>query len=133
MTQWHLGTMGFGYKQWVGPFYPAGMTPSRFLSHYSSLFSAVEIDSTFYGTPAVTTVQRWAAVTPPHFKFAIKTPRSITHDTIFRNPQSEMLAFLDVIRHLKGKCEVILLQFPPRTHPGAAVAGIGYFCASPAN
>ena len=76
-TTWHLGTMGFGYKQWLGPVYPAGMAPKNFLSHYSTLFDAVEIDSTFYGAPRQESVLRWRQATPDHFTFCLKTPKAI--------------------------------------------------------
>ncbi len=58
MTDWHLGTMGFGYREWVGAFYPAGTPPRNFLAHYSQLFDAVGIDSTFYGAPGEAQVKR---------------------------------------------------------------------------
>lgn len=113
MTTWCLGTMGFSYKDWEGVFYPAG-TPARdYLAHYSQVFNAVELDSTFYGTPRVEVVQRWAAVTPDNFKFCAKTPREITHDLGLAAAEEPMLAFVDVMRHLGDKLGVILLQFSP--------------------
>ena len=75
-TAWQLGTMGFGYKQWLGVFYPAGMPAKNFLSHYSTRFDAVEIDSTFYGTPRPETVLRWRQTTPDNFTFCLKRPKS---------------------------------------------------------
>jgi uncharacterized protein YecE (DUF72 family) len=113
MTDWHLGTMGFAYKQWVGPFYPAGMVARNFLSHYSQLFDAVEIDSTFYGPPAAASVRRWTAVTPENFTFCLKTPRHITHELRLVNAIEPMLAFLATARLLGNKLGAILVQFPP--------------------
>ena len=113
MVAWHLGTMGFAYKQWVGPFYPAGMASTKFLSHYSTLFDAVEIDSTFYGTPRATAVAKWTAVTPPHFKFCLKTPRAITHDLRLHDGLAPMGDFLAAIEPLGDKLGVILIQLPP--------------------
>ena len=112
-TSWHLGTMGFGYKQWVGAFFPAGMASRNFLAHYSQLFDTVEIDSTFYGTPKSETVQRWRSVTPSNFTFCLKTPRAITHDTPIADSVDSMLAFVDVARLLGQKMGPILIQFGP--------------------
>lgn len=105
--------MGFAYKQWIGPFYPAGMVARNYLSHYSRLFDAVEIDSTFYGPPAPANVRRWAAVTPDQFTFCLKTPRHITHDLRLANATESMLAFLETARLLGDKLGAVLLQFPP--------------------
>ena len=113
-TEWHLGTMGFGYKEWQGVFYPAGMNPRHYLAYYSERFDAVEIDSTFYGTPTPETVARWTAVTPPHFTFCAKTPRTITHDMrLLPTAYGEMDHFLTTIRGLADKLGTVLIQLPP--------------------
>jgi uncharacterized protein YecE (DUF72 family) len=113
MTSFHLGTMGFSYSDWVGPFYPESMVQRNFLKHYSRFFNAVEIDSTFYGTPRVETVQRWFAETPVDFCFCPKTPRIITHDKGLRSAHLSMAEFLLVMRILEEKLGVILIQLPP--------------------
>jgi uncharacterized protein YecE (DUF72 family) len=113
MINWHLGTMGFGYKEWVGPFYPAGMPARNYLSHYSGLFDAVEIDATFYGPPRPEQVERWTAVTPPHFTFCAKTPKAITHEAPLADGIDAMHAFLSTMNLLGDKLGVILIQFPP--------------------
>ena len=64
-----LGTMGFGYRDWVGPFYPPGLTGAARLAHYAKHFDAVELDSTFHATPAHDAVDRWRDVTPDGFLF----------------------------------------------------------------
>ncbi|MFM8319666.1 MAG: DUF72 domain-containing protein, partial [Chloroflexota bacterium] len=67
--EWFIGTMGFSYEDWAGVFYPAGAKTVSFLPYYSRIFNAVEIDSTFYGTPRHSTVERWAAAAPDDFRF----------------------------------------------------------------
>src|SRR5262249_32020071 len=59
-----LGTSSFTAKGWQGTFYPAGMKTPEFLTYYASQFRAVEIDSTFYGTPRASTVLAWKDKTP---------------------------------------------------------------------
>lgn len=113
MVDWYIGTMGFGYKPWVGPFYPAGLQPRRYLSYYAERFNAVEMDSTFYGTPSETAVSRWAHVTPPHFKICPKVPRQITHDLRLLNADELMTTFLARMRLLGDKLGPIVIQFPP--------------------
>ena len=60
----YLGTCGFSYKEWVGPFYPPKTKAAEMLAFYAQRFSAVEIDSTYYGVPAPRVVESFAARTP---------------------------------------------------------------------
>lgn len=113
MISYCIGTMGFAYKQWIGPFYPAGMAARSYLAHYSQYFNTVEIDSTFYGMPSAASVERWAAVTPDDFTFCLKTPRAITHELRLVEAYQPMKEFLEVAGRLGNKLGVILLQFPP--------------------
>ena len=113
MTTWFLGTVGFSYKEWDGVFYPSQTPARRYLANYSKIFNAVELDSTFYGTPPVERVKQWAAVTPENFKFCVKTPRQITHEARLNNVQPEMMTFLETMRHLGPKLGAILIQLPP--------------------
>lgn len=114
MIAWRLGTMGFSYKDWEGVFYPAGMQPRDYLTHYSHYFNAVELDSTFYGTPRPEYVERWAAVTPPDFSFCAKVPREITHDLrLSAESAGPMEEFLKTMDLLGDKLGVILIQLPP--------------------
>ena len=113
MTRWHLGTMGFGYEDWVGVFYPQTLAARNYLGHYSRYFDTVEVDSTFYGTPRVNTVKRWRAATPPDFRFCPKTPRLITHEKGLASAHLDMAAFLAVMRTLEEKLGVVLIQLPP--------------------
>ena len=109
----YLGTMGFSYRDWDEAFYPAGMDSKDFLNYYSRIFNSVEIDSTFYGTPKKSTVQRWSNETPEAFKFSLKVPNIITHELGLTNAWGLMAEFLDVIQLLGSRLGIILFQFPP--------------------
>ena len=76
----HLGTQGFAFDDWVGPFYPPGTAKSAYLEAYARAFSTVEIDSTFYAAPRASVVEGWVRRTPDGFRFAAKFPKLITHD-----------------------------------------------------
>ena len=78
-----LGTQGWNYPAWVGPFYPDGTRTTEFLRTYARAFGAVEVDSTFYAIPPASTVRGWAARTPDAFTFALKLPQEITHERRF--------------------------------------------------
>ncbi|MFT5196966.1 MAG: hypothetical protein ACI9EW_000418 [Cellvibrionaceae bacterium] len=109
----HLGTVGFGYKQWNGVFYPAGMKPASYLSFYANYFNSVEIDSSFYGTPRATTVDKWARSVPDAFTFCPKTPQQITHDNRLHNMSADMSHFVETMNRLGTKLGPILIQLPP--------------------
>ncbi len=113
MVDYYIGTMGFAYKDWAGVFYPMGLTARDYLSYYSGIFNAVEIDSTFYGTPRRETVARWRDSTPNGFKICVKVPRVITHVAGLVNVNLEITEFIDHLLPLGEKLGVILVQLPP--------------------
>lgn len=80
-----VGTSSFIASGWEGSFYPLGMRSKGFLSHYAGQFQTAEIDSTFYGTPAASTVTRWNEKTPADFIFAVEFPKVITHERVLRD------------------------------------------------
>ena len=113
MVDWYLGTIGFSYKDWEGIFYPAGLPARSYLAYYSEIFNAVELDSTFYGTPPTDRVTQWSSATPPNFKFCVKTPRQITHDLRLVQAKKAMADFIDTISLFDDKLGAVLIQLPP--------------------
>jgi uncharacterized protein YecE (DUF72 family) len=113
MVDYYIGTMGFSYHDWSGVFYPEGVPGRDFLVFYSRIFNAVEIDSTFYGTPRRGSVMRWKEAIPDEFRICLKVPRAISHDAELIDVYHEVETFLDAVRLLGEKLGVILLQFPP--------------------
>lgn len=118
-----FGTSSFSEKDWVGPFYPENTEPAQFLSYYSRQFDTVEIDASYYGVPAVKSVEAWKAKTPKDFVISAKFPRSIVHagkdaapdPNAVLNPDttySERDKFLEVMSRLKERLGVLVLQFP---------------------
>ena len=106
-----LGTQGFSFKDWVGPFYPPGTKPANYLEAYAGRFPIVEIDSTFYGAPRATTVQGWRDRTPEGFLFAAKFPKLITHEKKLDRALGDAEAFVGVMKALGEKLAVLTLQF----------------------
>jgi uncharacterized protein YecE (DUF72 family) len=69
------------------------------------------VDSTFYRTPALTTVQGWYSKTPSGFIFAAKVPQKITHEKMLHDCDAELTEFLNVMNALREKLGPLLLQF----------------------
>ena len=114
MDNYHVGTMGFGYKPWQGTFYPDRLPKTQQLAYYATRFNALEMDSTFYGTPRLASVERWRDTTPDGFQFCPKAPREITHDLrLAPTTQAFLDNFLDTMRLLGDRLGPIVFQFPP--------------------
>jgi uncharacterized protein YecE (DUF72 family) len=105
-----LGTQGWNYDAWVGPFYPDGTRAVDFLSIYSRAFDTVEVDSTFYATPPAKTIRAWAQRTPPGFVFSLKMPQEITHERRFRDVGDQAQEFFDRARELGDQLGPVLIQ-----------------------
>lgn len=74
-----IGTSGWGYDEWIGPFYPRGLERGDFLRYYSEVFITNEINTTFYNTPSRWVVENWVKKTPKNFIFSAKIPQTVTH------------------------------------------------------
>ena len=80
-----VGTSAFTAAGWEGSFYPAGMKPAEFLTHYATRFDTVEVDSTFYRIPSEKVVRGWHQKTPDGFLFSVKVPQEITHEKVLED------------------------------------------------
>ncbi len=106
-----LGTQGFAFDDWVGPFYPPGTPKSIYLEHYAAHFPTVELDSTFYAIPRPAVVRGWHDRTPQGFRFSAKFPKAITHESKLRDAQRQAEAFVSTMQALDDKLAVLTLQF----------------------
>jgi uncharacterized protein YecE (DUF72 family) len=119
-TMIRVGTCGFSYREWVGPFYPRGLAQTDYVSFYAQVFDVVEIDSTYYATPAPSMFERLDRRTPPSFRFTVKVPGAVTHAppnaAIADEEAQRFLACLEPIR-ASGKLGAVLAQFPNGFRP----------------
>ena len=89
-----IGTSAFTAAGWPGSFYPEGLKPAEYLTYYAQHFDTVEVDSTFYRIPPISTVRGWSAKTPLGFLFAAKVPQTITHEKVLLDCDAELKNFL---------------------------------------
>ena len=54
-----IGTSGWHYDSWRGPFFPKGLPPRNQLQYYASQFQTAELNGVFYRTPTVKAVTSW--------------------------------------------------------------------------
>jgi uncharacterized protein YecE (DUF72 family) len=84
------------------------------LGYYAGRFSCVEVNSSFYRPHRATTYARWRDTTPEGFRFAVKMPRTITHEQQLRRSSLDVKRFFAEIDHLRPKLGAVLVQLPPR-------------------
>ena len=109
----HVGTSGWHYKHWIGPFYPPDMRPPKMLRWYAERFDTVEINNSFYRLPAETAFETWCRETTPNFCFAVKASRYITHNRKLADPESAKEKFISLVEKLGHRLGPILFQLPP--------------------
>ncbi len=107
-----VGTQGWRYPAWVGPFYPPGTRPDDMLGVYARAFPSVEVDSTFYGLPTDATIGKWVRRVPPGFVFSLKVPQQITHERRLAGCGELLERFLDRVRPLESRLGALLVQLP---------------------
>ncbi len=113
MPELVIGCSGFSYKHWKDVFYPKDLPQKRWLEYYSSLFSSVELNVTFYRLPSQSSFRAWHEETPSRFIFAVKGSRFITHVKRLLNPAEPLARFFEGASYLKEKLGPVLWQFPP--------------------
>jgi uncharacterized protein YecE (DUF72 family) len=109
-----IGTSGWHYRHWLGPFYPQRLPSSEMLTFYTSCFDTVEINNSFYRLPERKTFAAWRKGTPKGFCFAVKASRYLTHRKKLLDPKPALRLFLDQSSELREKFGPILFQLPPR-------------------
>src|SRR5512145_221071 len=105
-----VGTSGWYYNHWQGPFYPPALRRSAWLPYFSERISSVEINNTFYQMPQAIRMQAWRAATPEGFVFAVKANNLITHRKRLIEAESLVSDFLAAVDHLGEKLGPILFQ-----------------------
>jgi len=109
-----VGTSGYSFADWIGPFYPATASKHNMFEHYVQHFDAVELNYTFYRMPAVRTLESLARRSPARFEFWVKANQRTTHE----GDLSVIPEFVDSLQPLReaGKLAGVLLQFPQSFH-----------------
>ncbi len=113
MRLW-VGTSGFSYKEWKGPFYPEDLASKDMLSYYGGKLPAVEVNNTFYRLPRASVLESWAEQVPGDFRFSIKASRKITHFKRLKPEAADETGYLmETVTALGDRLGVVLFQLPP--------------------
>ncbi|QKC94124.1 DUF72 domain-containing protein [Mesorhizobium sp. NZP2298] len=105
-----IGTAGWGIPTRYKEDFPQS---GSHLERYAQHFPIVEIDTSFYKPHRRETYERWAGSVPEHFRFAVKTPKAMTHENRLVGCEAFADAFLQQVDGLDEKLSVLLVQLPP--------------------
>ena len=108
-----IGTSGWHYAHWKGPFYPAKIASGEMFAFYCERFATVELNNSFYRLPSNETFRCWKKQAPSGFLFAVKASRFITHMKKLKDPEQSLTRFLSAATGLGRKLGPVLFQMPP--------------------
>jgi uncharacterized protein YecE (DUF72 family) len=115
MSAVYIGTSGWTYDGWRGPFYPLDVPKKHWLQWYAKVFVSTEINGSFYRTPSLRAVRAWRDQTPKGFLFAWKASKFITHWKRLSDKSKNSLDLMDTrLTALGPKVGPVLFQLPAR-------------------
>jgi uncharacterized protein YecE (DUF72 family) len=109
-TEVRVGTAGWSIPRAAAARFDS---PGTHLQRYSRQLNCAEINSSFYRPHSGDTYAKWRDSTPPDFRFAVKIPRSISHELKLQDAREPFVAFLAQTGALADKRGPLLLQLPP--------------------
>ncbi len=108
-----IGTSGWSYDHWEGHLYPPGCPPRDRLGHYTTRFTTVELNSSFYRWPRQAGFARWRDRLPDGFQLSVKAPRGLTHAKRLYGPELWVERMASCWHELAGRRGVLLVQLAP--------------------
>lgn len=115
MKEVFIGTSGWTYDGWRGPFYPKDLAKRNWLSFYATQFPTTEINGSFYRTPSLEAVRNWRDQTPKDFVFSWKASKYITHWKRLSEKSDNSIALMETrLKAIAPKIAVVLFQLPPQ-------------------
>ena len=114
MSAIRIGTSGWVYKDWKGPFYPAEVKAKDQLAYYATRFTTTEINGSFYRLPSEAALAGWAGRAPPGFVYAWKASRFITHNKKLKDVADSIALVFGRMDPLGEHFGPVLFQLPPQ-------------------
>ena len=114
-----IGTSGWHYEHWRGPFYPEDLREDDLLPFCAERFSALEVNNTFYQLPDEQKLATWRDATPDGFTFAVKAHRYSTHSKKLKDPEEHVHNTLNALKPLGRALGTVLFQLPGGWKPNA--------------
>lgn len=109
----YIGCTGWGMKEWKGRYYPDKTRAADFLTEYGKQFNTIELNSTHYGTPAISTLTKWRDETPDDFVFCPKIHKAISHRKTLGTDSDIIENTVNALSTLGDKLGPCFMQLPP--------------------
>lgn len=110
-TRIRIGTSGFTYRDWVGPFYPPDLPPSDWLPHYATRLSAVELGASSHRVPGLNDARQWTQTLPASFRLCLTASSVHTRHAVEGRPTA-LRGLLDAAKQLGNRAGPVLVQLP---------------------
>ena len=110
MSAARIGTAGWSIPRAMAEGFPGD---GSHMARYARVLNCAEINTSFYRSHRPEVYARWAAQTPSGFRFAVKLPRTITHDRRLRGSRAALERFVEEVSGLGDRLGVLLVQVPP--------------------
>ena len=107
-----VGTSGYSFDAWKGPFYPEDLKAAKMLPYYASKLHSVELNYTFRHQPSSENIAKWAAAVPENFRFSVKAHQRITHTKRLKELEPAV-SFVERAMELGPRLGPVLFQCPP--------------------
>jgi uncharacterized protein YecE (DUF72 family) len=112
--QIRIGTSGWSYKSWRGPFFPRELMVKHQFAYYATQFDTTELNGVFYRTPSSSTVRAWRDTSPKDFLFSWKASQFITHwKRLGPTSRNSLDLMNERLKFLGPKAGPVLFQLPP--------------------
>ncbi len=107
-----VGTSGYSFKDWKGPFYPKGTPSNEMFDYYLKHFPCVEINASYYRILPPYIMAQIGAKAPEGYPIVVKAHKSLTHQR--HECDVHLPAWIDSVQPLIDRDQFagVLAQFP---------------------
>jgi uncharacterized protein YecE (DUF72 family) len=109
----YVGCTGWSMKEWNGKVYPEKTKAKDYLKYYAQQFNTIELNTTHYRIPNLSTIEKWYQESSSDFRFCPKIPQVISHSNDLGYGGGRVLEFAEAIQGLKEKLGHCFMQLPP--------------------
>lgn len=110
----YLGSTSWHQPQWSGVLWPSGKLKGKELQQYQTAFNSIEFNSSFYGIPTQTQIQKWLDQVEQDFRFALKVPQRISQASDYNSVKHLWDDFLSAAHLFGTNAGLLFWQFPSR-------------------
>lgn len=109
----YIGCTGWSMKEWVGRVYPTGTKAADYLKHYVNQFNTIELNTTHYRIPTISTVKKWVTTAPDDFRFCPKIFQRISHSKDLGLSSTDIIDTQESFQHFEDRMGCCFMQLPP--------------------